>query len=350
MKKIKYLYKCIVISGILLLMGGCKSPAEIGRQTEEKTDEKVQIGMIFDNFVMERWLRDRDVFVSAAKELGAEVNVQNANGKPEEQVALMEYFIKKKVNVIVIVPIESEPLVNLVKKAKEAGIKVISYDRPILGVVPDLYISFDSRQVGALMADEIASKISRKDKVLMINGPTSDHNVLEIEKGFLEVMREQGIEVVDVYNAEEWRPESAAIYIRQNAALVSQVKGIMCGNDSFAGQAIAALAEQRLAGEIEVTGQDADLSACQRIVEGTQSMTVYKPVERLAVQAARSAVALAGDEEIDTEIYLLEDGLEIPCIKLETIAVTADNMKENIIDSGFHLREDVYLNRPQLIN
>lgn len=347
MKRIYFRSGTIGIVMVLLLVTGCGGKADSVKLSGEKKDDKIQIGMIFDNFVMERWLRDRDVFVSAAKELGAEVNVQNANGSPEEQVALIEYFIEKKVDVIVIIPVESEPLINAVLKAQEEGIQVISYDRPILGVVSDLYICFDSKQVGTLMAEALASGLTQKDKVLMINGPVTDHNVLEIEEGFLEVMEERGIEVVEVFHAEAWRPEIAASYIRENTDSVSQVKGIMCGNDSFAGQAITALAELRLAGEIAVTGQDADLSACQRIVEGTQTMTVYKSVEKLAFQAAEAAVALANGEEITSDVFLLEDGRKVPCIRLETSAVTVDNMKEIIINSGFHLKEDVYLNRPE---
>ena len=105
----------------------------------------------------------------------------------------------------------------------------------------------------------------------------------------------------------------------------------------------------RLAGDMLVTGQDADLEACQRIVEGTQLMTVYKPVERLAQKAAECAIKLAKDETLEKEpdYSLMDDGTyDVPCIALEPIMVTEDNIDEIIIGSGFHLKEDVYLNVP----
>lgn len=347
--KSSHILQRMCLAGIMvLLLTGC-SKADYEQEPSEQEENKIQIGMIFDNFVMERWQRDRDVFVSTAKEMGAEVNVQNANGSVEEQIELINYFIKKKVDVIVIVPIDSAPLLSAVSKAQEEGIKVISYDRLIIGAKPDLYISFDNEKVGRLMAEALAGKMEAGDGVLMINGSITDNNVKEVETGFKEVMRQKHIRILGVYYADDWKPEYAASYIRQNSNLLENVQGIMCGNDNLAGQAISALAEQRLAGEILVVGQDADLAACQRIVEGTQYMTVYKSIEKLAAGAAQAAVALAENTEFAYEYYETEEGDEIPYIKLEPVAVNADNMQDVIIDSGFQLKEDVYLYRPDLL-
>lgn len=348
-KPIRFLLKIMISLMLLSVFSGCGGRADESTAVEDDEEEKIQIGMIFDNFVMERWERDRDVFVSTARELGAEVNVQNANSSVEEQVALMDYFIKKKVDAIVIVPIDSEPLVNSVKKAQDGGIKVICYDRLIIGTDPELYISFDNKKVGTIMGNLMSAKLSAEDKVLMICGPVTDHNVAEVNAGFMEAMEERNIEILDIYYSDEWKPEYASSYVRLNSELIGQVKGIMCGNDSLAGQAVSALAEQRLAGKIYVAGQDADLSACQRIVEGTQYVTVYKSVEKLAARAAQATVDLVNGEALETDIYESEDGGEVPYIKLEPIGVTALNMGAIIIDSGFHLKEDVYLNRPDLL-
>ncbi len=349
-KSNRFLWKIILTAIILAMFSGCGSRADTRQDLKEEEKELIQIGMIFDNFVMERWERDRDVFVSTAKELGAEVNVQNANSSVEEQVNLMDYFIKKKVDAIVIVPIDSAPLVSSVKKAQDAGIKVICYDRIIVGAEPDLYISFDNKMVGSIMGNLLSARLGVGDKVLMISGPITDHNVEEVNEGFMEVMREKNIEILDTYYAEEWKPEYASAYVRQHSDLISQIKGIMCGNDSLAGQAVVALAEQRLAGDIYVTGQDADLSACQRIVEGTQYMTVYKQVEKLAVRAAQATISLVNGEVLKSDFYTTEDGKEVLYIKMEPIGVTTLNINAVIIDSGFHLKEDVYLNRPELLD
>lgn len=342
----------LFLAGILIIcpvLSACGDAAKTEEKEAADEEAAVQIGMIFDNFIMERWQRDRDVFVSTAKELGAEVNVQNANSSVEEQIALMEYFMEKKVDVIVLIPIDSQPLVPYVDRAQDAGIKVICYDRLVVGAQPDLYISFDNVQVGRLMAEALSKEVEKEEQVLMLCGPLTDHNVIEVEKGFREVMEEKDILIQDVFYAEEWKAENAADYVRQKGPLISEIEGIMCGNDYLAGEVVGALAEQRLAGKIYVAGQDADLPACQRIMEGTQLMTVYKPVENLAARAAEAAVGMANKEVVTEEIYISADGREIPYICLEPIKITKDNMQEVIIDGGFHLKEDVYLNRPDLL-
>lgn len=330
----------------LLCMSGCsKVDGEEETLAEEKV-AKIQIGMSFDSFVIERWQRDRDVFVSTAKELGAEVNVQNANGDAKEQIAQIEYFIRKKMDVIVIICIDSNELRSVVKKAKNAGINVIAYDRMINDSDVDLFISFDNEMVGTMMAKSLVEAGLEKKKVIMICGPTTDNNVFYVATGFRNVMDKEEEEILDVINCESWKAELGGDYVYANINLIEQSDGIMCGNDSIATQVVRALAEKRLAGKVYVVGQDADLEACQRIVEGTQVMTVYKPVEKLAQTAAEYAIKLAKKEPIDGLKTMKEGDKEVPYVFLEPIAVTKDNMDEVIIDSGYHLKEDVYLNVP----
>lgn len=329
----------------MMLLAGCGSgETEISNNTEAE-DKKIQIGMSFDSFVIERWQRDRDVFVSRAKELGAEVNVQNANGDIEKQKEQINYFIQKGVDVIVIVCIDSDSLQDVVKKAKNEGITIIAYDRLISNADIDLYITFDNELVGTLMADSILSANPDVENVLMLGGSPLDSNVSVVEKGFMDVMKENSINILDSIHCDGWKAEIAGDYIFNNEEIVLESNAIMCGNDNLAGQVISALSEKRLAGDIYVVGQDADLEACQRIVEGTQLMTVYKPVEKLAKTAAECAISLAEKKGLDEfEVVTYEDGTSsIPYIGLTPIAVTKDNIDEVIINSGFHLKEDVYL-------
>ncbi len=346
--------KIVLISLICLFcfmtITGCAVQEEPVVEEADKSEKAIQIGMSFDSFVIERWQKDREVFVTEAKARGAEVNVQNANGDLAEQVAQIEYLIDKKVDVLVIIAIDSEGLSGVVAKAKEAGIKVVAYDRLIKNADVDLYISFDNEQVGTLMGEAIASCELPNRKVLMLAGPTSDNNVSMIERGFRNVMAANELEIVDIMHAEGWKAELASEYINRNLSKLDEVDAIMCGNDMIATNVIRTLAENRLAGKIKIVGQDAELEACQRIVEGTQVMTVYKPVEKLAQKAAEYACLLARGRELsvsdgDVKYQMMSDGTyEVPAIVLEPISVNADNMKEVIIDSGFHFEEDVYLN------
>lgn len=312
---------------------------------KEIDDGKIQIGICFDSYLIERWERDRDVFVSRAKELGAEVNVQNANGDPLEQIARIEYFIEKEVDVIVIVSIDSDGLSEVVQKAKDKGIVVIAYDRMIHNANVDLYVSFDNEMVGTMMGEAMVEQGMPHKKVLMLAGPTSDSNVELLNRGFMQVMEQNGVEVVDIMHADGWRPEYASDYIYNHEFVLNEVDGIMCGNDSLATHTVRVLAEKRKAGSIYVTGQDADLEACQRVVEGTQLMTVYKPVEKQAAAAAECAVAMAKEEAPLGVNATVSDGTyDIPSIILEPIAVNKDNIDEVIIGNGFHTYDEVYLN------
>lgn len=332
-----------MLAGILILsLDGKKEKKPIN------DDDKIQIGMSFDSFVIERWQRDRDVFVSTAKELGAEVNVQNANGDIEEQKKHIDYFIEKGVDAIVVICIDSYGLHEQVKKAMDAGIIVVAYDRMITNAGTDLYISFDNGMVGSMMGEALIKSGIKGGNVLMLGGSLSDSNVPILEGGFKKVMEDNDVTILDSFHAENWEAELAATYVYENINVVMKADAIMCGNDNLASQVVRALAEKRLAGEILVVGQDADLEACQRIVEGTQLMTVYKPVEKLAQRAAECTVQLITDGKVTgDDVESIDDGSYIiPYVGMQPISVTDSNMNSIIIDSGFHLKEDVYLNVP----
>ncbi|HWT74664.1 MAG TPA: substrate-binding domain-containing protein [Mobilitalea sp.] len=344
MKK-KILVQLLLII-LILTMSGCKSKEEDTKDTGA-TAKKLQIGLSFDSFVIERWQRDRDVFVSTAQELGAEVNVQNANGDVKEQISQIEYLIDKKMDAIVVIAVDSEACSEVLQKAKDAGIVVIAYDRLVSNADVDLYISFDNEKVGHLMAETLVKEVPKGGNIITIFGSTTDNNVTLVEKGFNEVMEGADLNIVYSVNAKGWLAEEAFNAVNTALSENSEIDGVMCGNDNLASEAVRALSENRLAGKVVVTGQDADLVACQRIVEGTQTMTVYKPVDQLAKTAAEYAVKLATGEKIDVSETINDGSHEVPYVKLEPIAVNKDNIYKVIIEGGFQREEDVYLNVPK---
>ncbi len=334
----------IVILTMCLLLMGCAGEIKAVQEAEEDSDSKIQIGISFDSFVIERWIRDRDVFVSTANKLGAQVNVQNANGDVKEQISQIEYFIEKKMDVIVVVAVDCDTLGTVIKKAKTEGINVINYDRLVKNSNADLYISFDNEVVGRLMAEGLINAIPQGGDIFMIKGPVEDNNVALVSKGFHEKIKDSNLKVVYGANCDGWLAEEAFGYVNEGLKEYPNVAGIMCGNDDLASYAFRALAENRKAGEVALVGQDGDLTACQRIVEGTQTMTVYKSVDKLAAKAAECAVKLAKGQDLNV-LETIDDGSNnVPFLKLTPVAVNKDNMDEVIIDGGFHLREDVYLN------
>lgn len=347
MKKWKRLL--VFLTCICVLLGACvESPKEIKTEAPDipaKSSNEVKIGLSVDSYVIERWIRDRDIFVSTAKKLGAEVNVQNANGSVKEQISQIEYLIDKKVDVLVIIPTDCGALSQVVAKAKNAGIKIISYDRLILNAELDLYVSFNNTGVGTLMAKALKKSIPEGGDIFMIQGPEEDNNVKLVREGFEEEIKGSSLRVVYQGNCEGWLAEQAADHLDKALAQYPDVKGIMCGNDDVASQVIRVLSEHRLAGSVQVVGQDGDLAACQRIVEGTQTMTAFKSIEILAKAAARYAVNMAKGEKLERIYKSIDNGTgEIPFCMIQPIAVTKDNMDEIIIDGGFHSEEDVFLN------
>lgn len=162
------------------------------------------------------------------------------------------------------------------------------------------------------------------------------------------MLADTDLHVVYEANCDGWTAELAAGYVEEALEKYPHVKGIMCGNDDIASQVVQVLAENQLAGNVVVVGQDGDLAACQRIVEGTQYMTAFKPIENLARKAAKYAVEMGsgkGVAELEDVTETVNDGTyEIPSCILEPTAVTKENIDKVIIEGGFHRRDEVYLN------
>lgn len=289
-----------------------------------------------------------EIRLKNARELGAEVNVQDAGADVKEQISQIEYFINKQVDVIVVIARDCGALSDAIQKAQSAGIPVISYDRMVNNANTDLYISFDNRKVGEIMAQALVNALPQGGDIFMIQGSSSDNNVQMVKQGFDDMLADTDLHVVYEANCDGWTAELAAGYVEEALEKYPHVKGIMCGNDDIASQVVQVLAENQLAGNVVVVGQDGDLAACQRIVEGTQYMTAFKPIEDLARKAAKYAVEIGsgkGVSELEDVTETVNDGTyEIPSCILEPTAVTKENIDKVIIEGGFHRRDEVYLN------
>ena len=344
---------CYLLVFILIICTGCGSDADESVHVDSSDSDHLLIGMSIDSFLIERWQRDCDVFVSEVRAIDpdAEVNVQNANGDVETQKSQIRYLIEKGADVLVIVCIDSDGLGEVMEEAKDAGIPIIAYDRLINNSNVDLYISFDNEMVGTLMGEALVEEGLENSNVLMLSGPTEDSNVAMVESGFTKVMEENSINIKDCFHAPGWRAEEASDYLTEHIDELEDVDAIMCGNDNIATAVARTLSEARLAGSIKVVGQDADLEACQRVVEGTQVMTVYKPVEKLAQKAAEYAITLGNNKRkgitdpLEDVKETISDGTyDVPYFYIEPIAVNSENIDETIISSGFHTYDEVYLN------
>lgn len=351
-KKISRLCVIVLVLVLVMLCGCHKKNNNDKDNSDEDKNKGIRIGFSFDSFVIERWRKDADVFTSTIKDYdaNAEVNVQNANGEKEVQISQINYLIDKKYDVIVIVGIDANSLGDVVKRAKKAGIPVIAYDRLLRKADVDLYISFDNEQVGTLMGEELVKAGLPRRKVLKITGPEEDNNVSMVEKGFDKVMKENNIEIIKpVVRVENWNSNIAEKYIRdeKNRETLKEIDGIMCGNDDIATTVIRTLSECHLEGDIKVVGQDADVEACQRIAEGNMLMTVYKPVEKLAEKAAEYAIDFAKKKRVNVKDTIYDGKNDISYVCLPVEKVDKNNLDEKIIESGFHLYDEIYGSNPK---
>lgn len=334
-----------IFSAAVFFMAGFMSYG--GENERQRTNtEGIKIGMSMDSMRVERWRKDRDIFIKRAEALGAEVIVQHADGDARRQNEQAENMITQGVDVLVVIPKDGVAAAQIVEIAHKEGVKVLAYDRLIMKSDVDLYISFDNEQVGYLQAEYIARKIPNGNYFLLGGAPT-DNNAHLLRKGQMRALQpliDRGeIKVVAKQWAIDWDARDALKKTEQVLTRHdNRIDAVVASNDGTAGGVIQALDAQKLTGKVPVSGQDAEKAACQRILAGTQAMTVYKPIHLIATTAAEAAVALAKGDAIPQATQTVNnDKTEVPAILLTPIQVDKDNL-DVVIEDGFHKREDIY--------
>ena len=342
----------------LVVLFGCADPSTQKKsETADSTtstpsdtaDKKIKIGLSMDSLRVERWQKDRDIFIAEAEKLGAEVIVQSADGDERRQNEQAENMITQGVDVLVVIPKDSVAAAQIVQAAHAEGIKVVAYDRLIRESSLDLYISFDNEQVGYLQAEYLIRQ-KPKGNYFLLGGAPTDNNAQLLRKGQMRALQ-VAIDNGDIrlvadgqHWAVNWDPRDALKKAEQVLTQTNnQIDAVVASNDGTAGGVIQALEGQNLAGSVLVSGQDAELAACQRIVKGTQTMTVYKPIHLIATKAAQAAVALAKNETIAEATQTVNNGkIDVSSILLTPIQVDKANLDEVVIKDGFHTREAIY--------
>lgn len=315
------------------------------RETSLVGEKPVIIGFSLGTTREERWFKDRDLFVEKAQSLGAVVNIALSSYDVEKQISQIENFISQGVSVIVVVPADSEKLSAVVEKANKAGVKIIAYDRLIKNSDVDLYISFDNAKVGEMEAESVITSVSR-GKFAYIGGSPADNNSILLKEGSMNVLSPKiasgEIELVIDAFTPDWKPAEAYKTIKDYLNSGGTLDAVVAANDGTASGVIQALKEKGLSGKIPVSGQDAELSAVQRIVEGSQTSTVYKPIRTLAFTAAEIAVDMARGKTIETNNTIYNGSVMVPSYLLSPIMVNKDNIKDTIIKDNFHTFKEVY--------
>ena len=306
--------------------------------------DKPVLGFSIDDLRVERWARDRDYFIAAAKELGAEVIVTSADANEQKQVNQVEGLIAQKVDAIAIVPMNSQVFGEVIDEAHKAGIKILSYDRLILNADEDAYISFDNERVGFLQAEAVLKAVP-EGNYYMLGGAPTDNNAKLLragqEKAIQAAVDAGKVKVIGSQWVKEWSA-TEAMSIMENAltAADNKIDAVIASNDGTAGGAIQALAAQGLAGKVAISGQDADLAAIKRVIDGTQTVTVYKPLQLIASEAAKLSVKLVKGEAVEYTAKLDNGKKEVDSVLLTPIPLTKENVMK-VVEDGFYTKEQV---------
>lgn len=364
MKK-RRLFAALTAAALAVSMTACTSSSDSGTASgssggEKKDISEIVVGLSIGNTTEERWNREIEMFQDYADEKGFELNTQIANNDANKQISQCENLINQGVDVLIVQSLDAEAAGPIVDAAHDAGIKVIAYDRFIMNSNLDYYVTFDSYKVGETEAKFVV-EAAPKGNYIWLKGAPEDNNahlVAEGQKDVLQPYIDSGdITIVTEQWCKGWDPNEALKHTENGLTVANNdVQGVIASNDGTAGAAVEALAAQGLAGTVPICGQDADLAACQRIVEGTQTGTVYKPLAPLNQAACELAVAIATGEDpkssVDSSLgtwqTLNNNTKDVDSFTVDVEAVNKDNIYEIIcVRDQFHTVEEVYANVPK---
>jgi D-xylose transport system substrate-binding protein len=257
-----------------------------------------------------------------------------------------ENLLAQGIDILIIAPHDATSAAAIVDQAHKEGIKVISYDRLVLNTDMDLYISFDNFQVGFLQGKYLTNLVPKGNYIVLGGAPT-DNNAKLFKAGAMSVIKplaDKGdIKIVMDQWVTDWQP-TVAMNLVQNALTANnnKIDAVLAPNDNTAGGVIQALAQVGLAGKVPVTGQDAEVTAAQRVVKGTQSMTIFKDTRVLAETALKAAINLVNGQNPQATSKVNNNKMDVPSILLTPVVVDKNNLDAVLIASGYLKKSDVY--------
>lgn len=329
----------------ILLLSACCAAMALSACGSPKT-AAIKIGVSMPTQREERWVRDLEQFRKEAAGRGVEILAQISDNDAARQLAQCENLLAQKIDVLIVAPHDAAAASPIVERARRQGVKVISYDRLILNADVDLYVSFDNVKVGEIQGKYLARLVPKGSYVILAGAPT-DNNAKLFRQGAMNILQpliaRGEIKVLMDQPVKDWQPIEA-MNLMENAlmAAAGKVDAVLAPNDGTAGGVIQALSLRKLAGKVPVTGQDAELAGAKRIVEGTQSMTVFKDTRMLASAALEAAIRMAAGQEIKTTSRVPNGKMDVPSLLLEPIAVDKANIDKVLVESGYLPRSAVY--------
>ena len=311
------------------------SGSEAPAATDGATAAGGKVGFILpDSASSVRWESfDRPLITAACEAAGIECDIQNAEGDKNNMATIADQMIADGVGVLAIVNLDSESGAAIQEKAAAAGVKNIDYDRLTLGGSADVYVSFDNVAVGTAQGEGIieclggAGAVEGK-KIIQLHGSPTDNNATLFKQGYQTAIEGSGLETVGEEAVPDWdNAEGGVIFEQLLTAAGGEVDGVLVANDGLSLAAQQVLADAGL--EVPTTGQDASLEGLRAILQGTQCMTVYKPVVKEAEGAVAAAVALLNGDDLTTiaNATIDNENGEIPYVQADIQPIYIGDVK-----------------------
>ncbi|MFI1419292.1 sugar ABC transporter substrate-binding protein [Streptomyces sp. NPDC020731] len=278
------------------------------------------------------------------------VEYANAEADADKQASQMQQMIDDEVDVIVLDAVDAHTIADSVQKAKDAGIPVIAYDRLAEGPI-DAYISFDNELVGEVqgrsLLESLGDDLSITDKIVMMNGSSTDPNAKQFKAGALSELKGK-VTIAKSYDTKDWKPENAQANMTEaiEAIGADNIKAVYSANDGMAGGIVKALEAAGVTEMPPISGQDAELAAVQRILADEQYMSVYKSYPDEAESAAEMAVAKVQGKDIQFDA-LTRERVDSPTTKgipaqlVPVIALTKENIEDTVVADEIYDVSDI---------
>lgn len=326
----------IIISAVLLTM--------ILFQACKQQSSGLKIGLMFPYTTGSRMAIEEATMKEKAKEYNAEIIVTDAKQDESLQLQQANELIQNGVNAIIIMSVNTNTAAEIVRNARNAGVKVIAYDRLISNCDLDFYITFNNYNVGKYMTD-YALKSKPNGKYMVVGGDKGDNNAILVRNGQIETLKQAGkVEIISDQFIEDWSDENAYFFMKEyiNMSGENIPDVILTSYDGLARGVRRALDECNITNNVLTTGQDAEPQSLNQIAHDKQTMTIYKPVKNLAANALDIAVKLTNGEVISGTTTVNNKRIDVPSLLLDVIVVDKSNIKETVIKDGMAKESEVF--------
>ena len=346
----KKLFGAVVgIAAASLLMTACSSSSDSssGSSSAPVTNADAKVGVILpDAASSARWeTTDRKFLEEAFNSAGVKFDIQNANGDKAKFATIADQMLASGVTSLMIVNLDSPSAAAVIKKASAQGVPVVDYDRLTLGGGASYYVSFDNVAVGTKIGEGLVTCMTKNGNktgpVALLNGSPTDNNATLFKEGYEKVVKDAGYTIAADQSVPDWdNTKAGTIFEQMYTKAKGDFVGVAAANDGLGGAAIAVLQRNGQAGKIPVTGQDATDEGLQRVLLGTQCMTVYKAIKAEADAGAKLAIALSNGDTAAADALATgstadsQAGTSVKSVLLIPQAIFPENVKDVVAD-GF---------------